>query len=357
MEPKIQIVNSKTTVLAPATDQYQRNMGGDIIRLKDSRLVLAYSQWLTGGTDDDASRVVAQISEDNGETWGDFAPVVEPDESRDTVRMPSLIRLSDNRLALFVRCHQTMAKKWVSLLICKDEQNPLNEDSWTEPQTITPPGPGAHIIIAKRVVVTRQGRIIVPIASPWPWDRKDSKTDNIRTCCMLSDDDGKTWRRSTSVLSGQGRGMMEPCVHELESGRLMMLLRTQVHTQYISYSDDGGDTWTPAKEVTDLVSPESPAALAQVPDTDLTMVVWNNNDNSSRLNRAPLTVGFTNDEGKSWFGFHNLEEGPGITWSYPSIVFLDKKAHVIYYERPGTRPEDRHISLKMNRFSIKSVSQ
>ena len=54
---------------------------------------------------------------------------------------------------------------------------------------------------------------------------------------------------------------------------------------------------------------------------------------------------------------YNLEEDPGITWSYPSIVFIDKKAHVLYYERPGTRPEDRHISLKMNRFSIKSVSQ
>ena len=342
-------------ILAPATHEFTRNMGGDIIRLRDGRLFLAYSQWLSGGTDDDSSRVVGCFSHDNGDTWEDFFPIVEPDKSRDIVRMPSLIRLSDGCLALFVRCHQTMAKKWVAMMICKDEsQNILNENAWTEPRCITPSGSGGHIIIAKRVMRTQKGRIIVPIASPWPWDRTDSKTDNIRSCCMLSDNDGNTWRRSQSVLAGPGRGMMEPCVHELNKGRLMMLLRTQAHRQYISYSDDGGDNWTSATEVPHLISPESPAALAQVPNTGLIMVVWNHNSNSGRHseNRAPLTVGFSNDEGKTWFGFHNLEDEAEKTWSYPSITFLDGKAHVIYYERTGTRTEDKNISLKMSRFRI-----
>ena len=147
---------------------------------------------------------------------------------------------------------------------------------------------------------------------------------------------------------------MEPCVLEFNSGRLMMLLRTQVHRQYISYSNDGGDTWTSATEVPHLISPESPAALARVPDTELTIVVWNNNSNSGRHseNRAPLTVGFSNNEGQTWFGFHNLEDEAGKTWSYPSIIFLDGKAQVLYYERHGTRTEDKHFSLKMSRFCI-----
>ena len=130
----IRIIDKQKTILAPSTNEFIRNMGGDIIRLQDGRLFLAYSQWFRGGTDDDASRVVGCFSHDNGDTWGDFFPIVEPDENRDIVRMPSLIRLNDGRLALFVRCHQTMSKKWVAMMICKDEsRNLLDHNAWTEP--------------------------------------------------------------------------------------------------------------------------------------------------------------------------------------------------------------------------------
>jgi|GEM_PF-1106109 hypothetical protein len=351
----VQIVDQKTTILAPATDEFPRNMGGDIIRLKDGRLLLAYSQWFGGTHDRDASRVVGNISQDGGETWGHFFTIVEPDETGDAVRMPSFVRLGDGRLAVFVRCHQTMIKKWVAMMVCTDESGDVLDASvWTAPKYVTPEGSGGHIIIAQRVVRTEAGRIIVPVAAPWPWDREDDKTDDIRTCCMLSDDDGETWRVSQSVLDGPGRGLMEPCVLALDGGRLMMLLRTQMHQQYISYSEDGGDVWTPAVEVADLVSPESPAALARVPNSDLTMVVWNHNRNEDTMpvNRSPLTVGFSKDEGKTWFGFHDLEDEPEKTWSYPSIRFVDGKAWVIYYDRIMLPSGDTRISLKMNRFGI-----
>ncbi|MBT3602442.1 MAG: exo-alpha-sialidase [Candidatus Latescibacteria bacterium] len=353
--PNIQIVDQQTTVLAPATDEFSRNMGGDIIRLQDGRLFLAYSQWFGGTHDRDSSRVVGQVSQDDGETWGDSFVIAEPNAGRDVVRMPSLIRLGDGRLALFARCHQTMLKKWVIMMICEDESGDLLDASvWTAPQNVTPEGPGGHVLIAQRVIRTQQGRIVVPVAAPWPWDREDDKTDDIRTCCMLSDDDGETWRVSQSILAGPKRGFMEPCVLELGGGRLMMLLRTQVSHQYVSYSEDGGDVWTPAVAVDDLVSPESPAALARVPNTDLTMVVWNHNPNDGKhsSNRSPLTVGFSKDEGQTWFGFHNLEAEPDRTWSYPSIQFLDGKAAVIYYDRIMLPSGDTRISLKMQKFGV-----
>ena len=352
---EVQIVDPQTTILAQATDEFPRNMGGDMVRLQDGRLFLAYSQWFGGTHDRDGSRVVGKISRDDGETWGDMFVIAEPDTTRDTVRMPSFVRLGDGRLALFARCHQTMKKKWVIMMVCKDESGDVLDGSvWTESNSVTPEGDGGHVIIAQRVVRTHSGRIVVPVAAPWPWDREDDKTDDIRTCCMLSDDDGVTWRVSQSVLAGPKRGLMEPCVLELEDGRLMMLLRTQVHRQYVSYSEDGGDVWTPAVAVDDLVSPESPAALARVPDTDLTMVVWNHNRNEGGMpvNRSPLTVGFSKDAGKTWFGFHNLEEEPNKTWSYPSIRFIDGKAVVIYYDRIMLPSGDTRISLKMNRFNI-----
>ena len=352
--PSVTLSNIRKQILAPATDEYPRNMGADLTRLTDGRLLLAYSQWLGRTTDDDASRVVGRISEDDGGSWGKIFVIAEPDQTQNIVRMPSFVRLGDGRLALFVRCHQSPNGKSIAMMQCRDESLPaLDGSAWTEPRRITPAGPGSHIIIGQRVIRTTSGRLIVPLATPWPWDRKDGKTDNIQTWCLLSDD-GENWRQSRSMLEGPGRGLMEPCVVELDSGRLMMLTRTQMHRQYISYSDDDGEIWTEAMEVTRLISPESPAALATEPNTGWVMVVWNRNSNlgSHGTNRTPLTVGFSHDGGKSWFGFHNLEEEPGKAWSYPSIRFIDGVAHVLYYEGTKTDSGENRISLKMKTFRV-----
>jgi sialidase-1 len=330
-------------------------MGGDLERLKDGRLFLAYSQWTSGSTDADSSRIVGQISEDNGGTWGEIFTISEPDETRDNVRMPSFVRLGDGQLALFVRCHLTMDEKWVEMMTCHDESVPiLDAASWSVPRRVTPAPPGGHIIIASRVIRTHSGRLIVPIATPWPWRRSDEKKADIRTTLMLSDNDGVTWRQSRTTLHGPGRGAMEPTVVELPSGRLMMLMRTQTHRQYVSYSEDCGETWGKAIEVTRLISPESPAALALEPNTGWTMVVWNRNSNlgTMRENRTPLTVGFSSDEGNSWFGFHNLEDEPGKTWFYPTLRILDGIAHVIYSERTETEAGETRIALKMKTLRV-----
>jgi len=355
--PEVRLTKIETFTLAPATAQYTRNMGGDLVRLLDGRLFLAYSQWTTGATDSDSSRVVGQLSEDNGETWGKVFPIMEPNEDRDNVRMPSFVRLGDGRLALFVRCHLTMDVKWVEMTTCHDESaRILDAAAWSAPRRVTPASPGGHIIIASRVIRTHSGRLIVPIAAPWPWTRTDGKTVDIRTTCMLSDNDGATWRQSRTTLRGPGKGLMEPTVVELPSGRLMMLTRTQMHRQYISYSDDGGEFWSKAMEVTRLISPESPADLAMEPNTGWTMVVWNRNSNLVRMrmreNRTPLTVGFSHDEGESWFGFYNLEEEPGKIWFYPTLRFLDGTAYVIYSERTETDSGDTRIALKMKTFRV-----
>lgn len=354
--PDIQIVNSQVSTLVPASDAYPRNMGADMIRLNDGRLFLAYSQWFGGTHDDNSSRVVGCISRDDGETWSDFFVIAEPNETRDVVRMPTFLRLQDGRLALFARCHHTRDKKWVVMMVCDDESGDVLDASvWSAPTSVTPEGPGGHIIIAQRVIRTTPGRIVVPTAAPYPWDlQQGRKTADIRSSCMLSDDDGKTWRVSSTLTDGPLRGMMEPCVIELRDGRLMMLIRTQAHFQYVSYSNDGGDVWTPAVEMPDLVSPESPAALAHVPDSNVMMVVWNHNKNegSHGENRRPLTVGFSNDGGQSWGSFQNIEMEPHKSWSYPSIRFIDGKAWVFYYERVETPESNGHISLKVNRFEI-----
>ena len=84
------------------------------------------------------------------------------------------------------------------------------------------------------------------------------------------------------------------------------------------------------------------------------MVVWNRNSNLGNMseNRTPLTVGFTADEGKTWVGLQNLEEGAGRTWSCPSITFIEGRAHVLYYERSESADGETRIALKKKSFRV-----
>jgi hypothetical protein len=76
---------------------------------------------------------------------------------------------------------------------------------------------------------------------------------------LLSDDDGRTWRRSEipsvprHTIEWPHKGIRwqndtrEPSVVELSDGRLWVLLRTSLDFFYESFSEDGGTTWSPAR--------------------------------------------------------------------------------------------------------------
>ena len=354
--PRVRLADMRVRTLFPATERYPRNMGADMVKLRDGRYFLAFSQWLTGTTDRDDSRVMGVVSSDAGSTWSEAFPVVTAHGQCKSIRQPSLLRREDGGLLLFVRCRSRPTEAWVGMLRCRDEVSITEgEDAWTPPVRITPPPPGRHIALNNRAVRLSTGRLLLPLSTPWLWDRPDvsGSGKNIRSWCLFSDDDGETWKQSKSMLAGPMRGLMEPYAVELKDGRLLMLMRTQTHRQYRSVSKDRGDTWSPATEVTRLVSPESPAAIRRDPNTGWLTIVWNYNSRGRQgRDRTPLTVAFSDDDGQSWFGFINLESDPTKSYSYPSLSFIDGRANLTYYERIGT-PRGPRFSLKLRSFTIR----
>ena len=149
------------------------------------------------------------------------------------------------------------------------------------------------------------------------------------------------------MLAGPKRGLMEPYVVELTDNRLLMLMRTQMNTQYQSFSSDGGETWSQTQP-SKLVSTESPVAIRREPKTGLLMLVWNNaRIGKHGKDRTPLTVAFSQDEGQSWFSEINIETDARKSYSYPSLNFIDDRAFVTYYELA----EDRS-SLVLQTFKL-----
>jgi len=97
--------------------------------------------------------------------------------------------------------------------------------------------------------------------------------------CYISDDMGQSWRRSASTLRGHHDDgsrilLQEPGVIELQDGRIMMWARTNSGAQYLSWSEDNGETWSAAEPST-IISPRSPASIERLPGRDELMMVWN----------------------------------------------------------------------------------
>jgi sialidase-1 len=353
--------NLDRQVLVPATEAEPRNMGADIVRLDDGRLLLAYSRWLGGAHDYDGSQICGMVSSDEGATWGAPFDIAVPDDGVEAVRMPCFLRLDSGQLACFARYRSSVADTWLGMFTCCDETRlgrvgtdvMTAPELWSQPTRVTPPAPGRHILLNNRVLRLRRGpaagRILLPVASPWPWDEEDARGSDIRTWVLRSDDDGCTWAPSETMLTGPKRGLMEPYIAELEDGRLRMWMRTQMDCQYESVSSDGGVTWTEAV-AGPLVSPESPVAVARHEASGILMVVWNHNRKGSHTaDRTPVNVAFSSDDGVSWYGEQRLDPAPaesieGRSFSYPGAHFLGDRAFVTYYECAQQR-----ISLVMQR--------
>ena len=155
--------------------------------------------------------------------------------------------------------------------------------------------------------------------------------------CYLSDDNGKTWRRSKDPFKGyapDGRRitLQEPGVVELKDGRLMMYIRTNAGSQYVCHSPDGGETWSkPGPSAS--ASPLSPASIKRIPWTGDLLCVWNDHSGVHPFpagRRTPLCLAISKDEGKTWSRSQVIEDNPDGWYCYTSITFLEDRMLLAY---------------------------
>lgn len=324
---------AKATVLKllPPSPGNPRNTEGSFLTLKDGRIMFAYTRF-TGGGDHDTATIVARYSPDGGKTWSDSDTPVVANEGGMNVMSVSLLRLQDGRIALFY-----LRKN--SLLDCRPYLRYSGDEgkTWSEP-VLCIAEKGYFVLNNDRVIQLRSGRLVAPVA----WHKENGAKHVSRAVAMtyLSDDAGKTWRRGRTVLecpTPSNAGFQEPGVVELKDGRIMMFIRTQLGSQYLSFSSDRGDTWSEAQP-SSIHSPLSPASIKRAPTTGDLLMVWNDHssidpsyrasdakENSTGGKRTPLTVAVSRDEGKTWIHAHDLLASPTGWYCYTSIHFVGKR--------------------------------
>lgn len=324
--------NGKKIVLRlePSKDN-PRNSEGDFIQLKDGRILFVYTHY-TGGTADDASAYLAgRYSSDMGKTWSKNDVTILPNEGDKNIMSVSLIRLKDDRIALFY-LRKNNDSDCIPYMRTSDDE----AESWSEPIRCIPDS-GYFVVNNDRVVRLKSGRIIFPTSRH---KTPTTETTNIgKICCYYSDDEGKTWTRGNEAANPDQATTQEPGVVELKDGKLLLFCRTESGVQYIAHSSDQGVNWSSLKP-SNIKSPLSPASIERIPETGDLILVWNNNYKKGKDggNRTPFNLAISKDEGETWEKIKPIASNPNGWYCYTAIEFVGD--HVLLGHCAGDRTKN-----------------
>ena len=201
-------------------------------------------------------------------------------------------------------------------------------ESWVEPQEITSSakrgdwtwyatGPGNGIQLKQG---KHKGRLVIPCDHNVLVGKESVR----RSHCILSDDGGKTWSMSEPLE----RDTNECAVVELADGRLLLNMRSYhgKNLRAVSYSDDGGLTWSPVTLDPELVEPVCQAALIAYGDGQLAF------SNPASTKRDHMTLKLSSDQGRSWSKRTRIYDGSS---AYSSLVDLMESRLGLLYEKDG----------------------
>ena len=339
--------------------EFPRNSEGAFATLKSGRILFCYSQFYGGSDDDSPARIVEVHSDDQGRSWSQSRLLVDNGRVRNVMSV-SLLRLASGKLALF---YAIKANRWGD---CHPYlRTSIDEGAtWSEARRLIA-APGFFVINNDRVIQTRTGRLILPVA----YHRSRGAEDAIASLDFhgialwyLSDDEGASWREADTWWAlpvASQTGLQEPGVVELADGSLFSWARTDQGRQYGFRSEDNGRTWT-APTPTELQSPASPASIKRLPNSDALLAVYNDTSQhaapapgaSPYGGRTPLAAAISRDGGRTWPLRHRLEDNPAGRYCYTAIHFVGDAVLLAYSTGVNPDPAYRWGELRIRRIAL-----
>jgi sialidase-1 len=368
----------KTVLQLNPTPRYQRLSEGAFVTLKDGRILFAYARFDKSPSDFGSAVIASRVSNDAGRTWSTTDRVLVQNEGDVNVMSPTLLRLSDGRLALFyLRKDLTGAQ---DSCYCRLWMRVSQDDGkrFEDPRCVTPL-PAYMGINNDRVVQLSTGRLLAPMAyhpyrlgtqiPPGMNSVPVSYQPAAMMTCFFSDDQGTTWMESLNpqhVIFRNGRGLQEPGVIERKDGSVMMWARSGLprdgkpSRQWHASSSDHGLTWTAFKPGP-FVSPCSPMSVRRLADGRW-LALWNDRSDQWNLpqpgpnskNRTPLASAWSLDEGVTWQGHRLIESDPDHGFCYTAIHEVGS-ALLLSYSCGGGASSRPLQALRIRRVALRQL--
>lgn len=181
------------------------------------------------------------------------------------------------------------------------------------------------------------GRILLPLY-----------TDTFAISIMaISDDGGKSWFASKPLI---GFGNIQPTVLRRNDGMLVAYMRENgpLNAIRVAESKDDGMSWGPVGK-SELPNPGSGIDAVRLQNGHWLMIFNNEKDS-----RATLSVGISEDEGKTWKHIRKLEDHKAGRYHYPAVIQgKNGDIHVIY--STFIAPEDAGAQEKAQNKTLKGI--
>lgn len=340
-KPVVKLQGVVTNDPFPATKANPRYSEGDITVLNDGRYLFGVTEFMGNTSDFAKAHLVGRISSDGGQSWGEQT-LLQENVGGVNVMSLTFQALDEDTLGLFYLIGNSMTD--LNVFLRRSTDGGL---TFGAPAQVTNL-PGYHVMNNDRVIRLKTGRILAPTAST-----ADAEKEDHYVCRMwISDDAGATWRAGTGTVDYGKRGAMEPEVLQMNDGRVLMTIRTQLGHIAAAWSSDGGDTWGAASDW-GVRAPEAPSTLRRIPSTGDLMLIWNDtlaDGEGHGGKRTPLTVAISKDEGKTWEHKKNLEDSQDFTYAYISATFDSGRVALTYYvcEEAAGRISSRFRSVPIS---------
>lgn len=338
------------------TKEYPRHGEGDVVKLNDGRLFVAYGRTYqdpknaySNANDHASADIVATESADGGKTWSASRTLVRKSDGVLNVGSPSFLRLKDGRLAMFYSIKKSECDCRTVMVASSDEGR-----TWSEPVKCISDADAAYYVRNNaRAVRIKSGRILLPVAKHANFfcNKAWWCTEAADLLCVISDDDGKTWRLSADRRrggkeNGKEIALQEPGLVEMKDGRLMMYARSDRRRQYKLFSTDGGDHWTEPEPITEYSTTTfSPVTYTRLKSGDLVLAFNDAADHPADEpvrgyeRRWPFTLAVSSDDGKTWRK-KTLEPDNGpktLHCCYFALREIDGRLVIVYNQREGLR--------------------
>lgn len=340
----------KQVLFLEAHENNSRNGEGAFIRLKNHSIMFAFSEFLEGsGMDEDEARISAVFSYDEGETWQDKRVLFTKKKDAMNIMSVSMLRMQDEEIAVFY-CEKYMEENGIItdkmyMKISRDEG-----ETW-EKEVRCFEEDGYHVMNNDRVIRLKSGRILIPIArhSATGYDINTRILEPGVAVFSVSDDNGKTWYTVSQAVQSPFQDnvqFQEPGVYQHEDGTVWLWVRTQYGCQYMSFSENDGETWSAPVPGLFFSSPTSPMQVKKV--GEYTLAIFNpvpeycgRDKEREPWGRTPLVCavstsdGNTHDE-KSFKKLFYLENDWNDGYCYPAIFDGGDYFLTAYYHSNGT---------------------
>jgi len=276
--------------------------------------LLAFIEGRNEGHDSGDIGTVLRRSTDNGRTWG--PEIVVWDDGLNTCGNPCpVVDEASGRIWLFMTWNHGQDREPAIIrgvsrfrrlpFLCYSDDDGM---TWSKPVDLSETcreaswgwyatGPGIGIQLKKGKY---RGRLVIP--ADHSYDDPEGKIAGgpfgFGSHALISDDRGKTWRMSRPIRPGCN----ECQVAELPDGKLVMNMRSYNGTfcRAVSYSGDGGETWSPIEHAYQLVESICQAGLLDYGEYRGRRLYLFSNP-AVPVRRTHLTVRFSADGCRTWY--------------------------------------------------------